>query len=111
MTTLSRFLGGQYAYPVYLTVDSFKDVGSDALRIRLKGELLHRSLEAIFEPLKTASKDGVPMWCADGRLRQVYPILASWIGDWPEQNDVSCTIRGGCPIRPTWIEALVALLG
>jgi hypothetical protein len=122
MTTLSRLSGGQHAYPVYLTignisksirrkptkgasmvigylpVDSFKDISDDNLRIRLKGELLHRSLEAIFEPLKTASKEGVPMWCADGRQRHVYPILASWIGDWPEQNDVSCTIRSGCPI-------------
>lgn len=55
-------------------------------------------MEAIFEPLKTASRDGVEMWCADGRLRRVYPILASYIADWPEQNDVACTIRGGCPI-------------
>jgi hypothetical protein len=122
MTTLSRMSGGQYAYPVYLTignisktirrkptkgasmvigylpVDSFKDVANERLRITWKGELLHRSLAAIFDPLRTASKEGVPMWCADGRLRHVYPILASWIGDWPEQNDVSCTIRSGCPI-------------
>jgi hypothetical protein len=90
MTTLSRLSGGQHEYPVYLTignisksirrkptkgasmvigylpVDSFKDISDDNLRIRLKGELLHRSLEAIFEPLKTTSKEGVPMWCADG---------------------------------------------
>jgi hypothetical protein len=122
MTTLSRLSGGQLVYPVYLTianisksirrkptkgasmvigylpVDSFKDVGNDTLRIHLKGELLHRSLVAIFEPLKTASKEGVPMWCADGRLRHMYPIIALWIGDWPEQNDVSCMIRSGCPI-------------
>lgn len=78
-----------------IPVDSFKDVSSDALRVQLKGELLHRSLEAIIEPLKVASKEGVAMWCADGRLRRVYPIVASWIGDWPEQNDVSCTIRSG----------------
>ncbi|KAG8796343.1 hypothetical protein FRC12_000060 [Ceratobasidium sp. 428] len=121
-TTLSTMAGGQQAYPVYLTigniskdirrkaskratvilgylpVDSFKDVTSKPLRSELRGELLHRSMEAIMEPLKVASRHGVPMWCADGYLRRVYPILAAYVGDWPEQNDVSCTIRSGCPV-------------
>ncbi|QRV86859.1 hypothetical protein RhiJN_14877 [Ceratobasidium sp. AG-Ba] len=121
-TTLSTMAGGQQAYPVYLTigniskvirrkaskratiilgylpVDSFKDVTSRPLRSDLRGELLHRSMEAIIEPLKIASSKGVPMWCADGYLRRVYPTLAAFVGDWPEQNDVSCTIRSGCPI-------------
>lgn len=114
--------GGQQAYPVHLTigniskeirrkaskrasvilgylpVDSFKDVTEKSLRTKYWGELLHRSMEAIFEPLKVASRDGVPMWCADNRLRRVYPILAAFVGDWPEQNDVLCTVRSGCPI-------------
>ncbi|KAF8597217.1 hypothetical protein BDV93DRAFT_479616 [Ceratobasidium sp. AG-I] len=121
-TTLSTMAGGQQAYLVYITigniskeiqrkaskratvilgylpVDSFKDVTEKSLRTTLRGELLHRSMEAIIEPLKVASRDGVPMWCADNRLRWVYPILAAFVGDWPEQNDVSCTVRSGCPI-------------
>lgn len=121
-TTLSTMAGGQQAYPVYLTigniskairrkaskratvilgylpVDSFKDVSEKALRTKLRGELLHRSMETIVEPLKIASRDGVPMRCADDCLRRVYPILAAFVGDWPEQNDVSCTVRSGCPI-------------
>lgn len=114
--------GGQQAYPVYLTigniskairrkaskratvilgylpVDSFKDVKGKSVRSKLRGKLLHRAMEAIVEPLKTASREGVLMWCADGFLRRVYPILAAFVGDWPEQNDVSCTVRSGCPI-------------
>ncbi|KAF8596468.1 hypothetical protein BDV93DRAFT_548345 [Ceratobasidium sp. AG-I] len=121
-TTLSTMAGGQQAYPVYLTignisknirrkaskhatvilgylpVDSFKDVTEKSLRTELRGELLHHSMQAIVEPLKAASRDGVLMWCADGRLRRVYPILAAFVGDWPEQNDVSCMVRSGCPI-------------
>ncbi|KAG8700490.1 hypothetical protein FRC08_004668 [Ceratobasidium sp. 394] len=120
-TTLSTMCGGQQAYPVYLTigniskgirrkaskratvilgylpVDNFKHVENKALRKRLCADLLHRSMEKIFEPLKTASRDGVPMWCADGRLRRVYPVLAAYVADWPEQNDVSGTIQSGCP--------------
>ncbi|KAG8690081.1 hypothetical protein FRC08_010677 [Ceratobasidium sp. 394] len=121
-TTLSTMSGGQQVYPVYLTlgniskgirrkaskcatvvigylpVDSFKNVASKTLRSQLQGELLHRSMEAILEPLKTASCKGVLMWCADSYLRRVYPILAAFVGDWPEQNDVSCTIQSGCPV-------------
>ena len=114
--------GGQQAYPVYLTignisksirrkaskratvilgylpVDSFKDVSGKTMRTKLRGEFLHRAMEAIMDPLKTAPCEGVLMWCADGRLRRVYPVLAAFVGDWPEQNDMSCTVRSGCPI-------------
>ncbi|QRV81589.1 hypothetical protein RhiJN_09604 [Ceratobasidium sp. AG-Ba] len=121
-TTLSTMAGGQQAYPVYLTigniskgiqrkaskratvilgylpVDSFKDVTSKTLRSELRGQLLHSSMAAIMEPLKEASNAGVPMWCANGYLRRAYPTLAAFVGDWPEQNDMSCTVRSGCPI-------------
>ncbi|KAG8724614.1 hypothetical protein FRC09_016584 [Ceratobasidium sp. 395] len=121
-TQLSTMSGGQQAYPVYITignisksvrrkaskratvilgylpVDRCKDIADKNLRRKIRGELLHRSLEAIMEPLKSASKDGVPMWCADGRLRRVYLILAAYVGDWPEQNDVCCTVQSGCPV-------------
>ncbi|KAG9085023.1 hypothetical protein FRC06_003767, partial [Ceratobasidium sp. 370] len=113
--------GGQQAYPVYLTisniskgvrrkaskcatvvlgylpVDNFKDVANKNLRKQLRAELLHRSMEAMLKPLKTTSCDGVPMWCTDSRVRRVYPILAAYIADFPEQNDVSGTIQSGCP--------------
>lgn len=114
--------GGQQAYPVYITigniskviwhkaskhatvilgylpVDSFKDVKEKGLRTKLWGDLLHRLMEAIVEPLKVASRDGVPMWCADDCLRWVYLILAVFVGNRPKQNDVSCTVQSGCPI-------------
>ncbi|KAG9086235.1 hypothetical protein FRC06_003209, partial [Ceratobasidium sp. 370] len=84
-TTLSTMSGAQQAYPVYLTlgniskvirrkaskratvvlgylpVDSFGEVPDEKLRGELRGELLHRSMEAMIEPLKSASRDGVPM--------------------------------------------------
>ncbi|KAG8728744.1 hypothetical protein FRC10_004600 [Ceratobasidium sp. 414] len=80
----------------YLPVDSFQRI-PDSLRRRYHSELLHRSLEKVFEPLKTASSDGLLAWCADGHLRHIYPIIAAWIADWPEQNDIACTTQGGCP--------------
>ncbi|KAG9078330.1 hypothetical protein FS749_009688 [Ceratobasidium sp. UAMH 11750] len=84
----------------YLPVDAFDRVQdarlNDATRRRYRGELLHRSLAEIFAPLKAASEDGMFAWCADGYLRHVYPLITTWVADWPEQNDVACTTQGGC---------------
>ncbi|KAF8684334.1 Zn-finger protein [Rhizoctonia solani] len=124
-TNLTTVAGGIQAYPVmvsigniskdirrkpsmhatvllgYLPVEEFKDVGDEKLRQRLKGELRHRAMEKLLEPLKKASKEGVLMWCADGRQRRAYPILAAYIGDSPEQHDMACSVRSGCPVCTT----------
>ncbi|KAG8731170.1 hypothetical protein FRC10_001977, partial [Ceratobasidium sp. 414] len=81
----------------YLPVDSFEDVADEVTRRRYHGELLHQSLAEVFEPLKSASSDGILAWCSDGYMRHVYPIIAAWVADWPEQNDVACTTQSGCP--------------
>ncbi|KDN33080.1 hypothetical protein RSAG8_13831, partial [Rhizoctonia solani AG-8 WAC10335] len=124
-TTLSVICGGQKAYLVYvsfgnldkdwrhkpskhgmyllgyLPVDSFEDISDDNERKRLKAELVHRAMEKMLEPLRTASEQGVEMWCPDGRLRRIYPRVAAYTADWPEQNLQCCTTEGGCPICKT----------
>ncbi|KAG8706404.1 hypothetical protein FRC09_002431, partial [Ceratobasidium sp. 395] len=121
-TSLSIMSGGQQAYPVYLTignipkstrrkakknatvllgylpVDKFEDAKNPEERARLRAELVHRSMEKLMAPLKTASEEGVVAWCADGRMRRVYPIMAAFVGDWPEQTMMASTGESGCPI-------------
>lgn len=122
---MSKMSGGQHAYPVYLTIgnisktirrkpsmhatvilgylpiDDFSDVTNKALQLQLRGELLHRTMQLLTEPLEEAGRTGVEMWCADGRLRQAYPLLAAFVGDWPEQCDMACASQSGCPICKT----------
>ncbi|CAE7232083.1 unnamed protein product [Rhizoctonia solani] len=124
-TTLSIMCGGQKAYPVYVTfgnldkdwrrkpskhgmyllgylpVDAFEDVPNDDERRRLKAELVHRAMEKMLSPLRTASEQGVEMWCPDGRLRRIFPRIAAYTADWPEQSLQCCTSEGGCPICKT----------
>ncbi|QRV92599.1 hypothetical protein RhiJN_20617 [Ceratobasidium sp. AG-Ba] len=124
-TRLSTMCGGQKAYPVYVTVgnigkdvrrkpsqratvllgylpvDAFEDIADDDEHRRMKAELIHRSMETMLRPLKAASEKGVDMWCADGRLRRVFPMVAAYIADWPEQNLMACTSEGSCPICVT----------
>ncbi|CAE6449083.1 unnamed protein product [Rhizoctonia solani] len=120
--------GGQKAYPVYvsfgnldkewrrkpskhgayllgyLPVDAFEDIPDNAERRRLKAELVHLAMEEMFRPLQEASEKGVEMWCPDGRLRRIYPRIAAFTADWPEQNLHCCTSEGGCPICKTAYE-------
>ncbi|KAF8600368.1 hypothetical protein BDV93DRAFT_418149, partial [Ceratobasidium sp. AG-I] len=124
-TMLSIMCGGQAAYPVYLTlgniskhwrrkpskrtmvllgylpVEAFEDVEDDEERRRMKADLIHRSMEKMVEPLKEASEEGVEMSCPDGRLRCVYPRIAAYLADWPEQNLMACTSIGSCPVCST----------
>ncbi|CCO36768.1 hypothetical protein BN14_10912 [Rhizoctonia solani AG-1 IB] len=85
----------------YLPIDSFKDIAEDENRRRLKAELVHRAMEKMFEPLRKASEEGVEMWCPDGRLRRIFPRIAAYTADWPEQNLQGCTSEGSCPVCKT----------
>lgn len=61
---------------------------------------MHRAMEIIMEPLKAAGEHGVEMFCADGWLRRVFPILASYMADYPEQCLMACTSQSSCPMCP-----------
>ncbi|KAG8730829.1 hypothetical protein FRC10_002340, partial [Ceratobasidium sp. 414] len=124
-TKLSSLCGSQKAYPVYITlgnigkearcqptkratvllgylpVDTFEDVPNDDERRHMKADLVHQAMETIFAPLKAASETRVEMWCADGHLRRVYPMVAAYLANWPEQNIQSCTSEGSCPVCKT----------
>ncbi|KAG8686007.1 hypothetical protein FRC11_009685, partial [Ceratobasidium sp. 423] len=124
-TMLSIMCGGQKAYPVYVTfgnldkewrrkpsqhgmyllgylpVEAFEDVPNDDERRRLKGELVHRAMEKMLSPLRTVGEQGIEMWCPDGRLRRIFPRIAAYTADWPEQCLQCCTSEGACPVCKT----------
>ncbi|KAG8706037.1 hypothetical protein FRC11_008550, partial [Ceratobasidium sp. 423] len=81
----------------YLPVEDFEDVVNRETQANYRGELLHKSLTELLMPLRTASSDGMLAWCADGHLQHLYPTITAWVADWPEQNDIACTCRNGCP--------------
>jgi hypothetical protein len=122
---LTQFSGSKAAYPVYLTignipkavrrkpgsracillaylsVDKISKGGLSKTGLRLRNyELFHRSMAAVLEPLKAAGNpagSGVEMTGGDGAVRKVYPILSTYVADYPEQCLVTCTKYGTCP--------------
>ncbi|KAG8775121.1 hypothetical protein FRC12_001662 [Ceratobasidium sp. 428] len=124
-TKLTVFSGNQKAWPVYLTIGNIsKDIrkcpseratlllgylpvaslghiANERERSEARWQLFHTALESILEPLKTFSRTGFTVMCADGGVRRVFPILAAYIADFPEQALITCVRESCCPV--CWI--------
>ncbi len=49
-------------------------------------------------PLQSAGRDGVTLISGDGAARRGFPILATYVGDYPEQVLVTLVKTGECPV-------------
>jgi hypothetical protein len=114
-THLTNFSGDKSAWPIYMTVGNIhKEVRRTSSRrawilvgfipVPPKGvkaeESWHRCVHSILRPLRHVDIQGPGMeWdCADGFKRRCYPILAAWIGDYPEMTMITKTVGGSCPV-------------
>jgi hypothetical protein len=54
-------------------------------------------MQNVLGPISPYGEIGLEMKCGNGVWRRCHPILASFIGDCPEQALVTCTYNGQCP--------------
>ena len=119
-TQLSTFSGDKSAWPVYLTIGNIEKsvqrspsawatvligyIPVTKLECFSKGrwktqgqQIFHDYMKSLLEPLVAAGKDGVNMICADGFVHKVFPVLAAYVADHPEQCLVACCNENCCP--------------
>ena len=80
----------------YIPTTNFEGVRSKTGRSRAQANLFHTCMQSLLEPIKSCGEMGVPMMGADKIWRRCHPILAVFIGDYPEQALVTCTYNGRC---------------
>ena len=120
-TKLSNFRGDKSAWPLYLTIGNISkeirrmpsanatvligylpvgrfDCFSEKRKQIMRYQTFHTCMKTILTSLSTAGRDGVPMACADSKTRRVWPILAAYVADYPEQCLVACCMENRCPI-------------
>lgn len=83
---------------MYLSVS--KDVGNNLTQKQRSShiqQLFHDSMHLVLEPLLKAGKEVIEITGGDGNVCQVFPILACYVADYPEQCLVTAAKYGTCP--------------
>lgn len=84
----------------YLPVPKF-DCFSEASRSLAKYRCFHSCMRIILRSLVKAGTDGTFMTCADRKVRKVWPILAAYVADHPEQCLVAGCMENRCSMGET----------
>ncbi|KAF8268831.1 hypothetical protein EI94DRAFT_1682471 [Lactarius quietus] len=90
----------------YLPTTKLELEKNKAKRRQLTANLYHACMHCILNPLISAGRDGVFMSTAEGIVHWNHPILACFIGDYPEQVLTTCSVSGDCPVCGTTREDL-----
>ena len=122
-THLTNFSGDKKAWPVYITLGNLlsgrrnsptsmavlllallpippklsKSSKADQHQRQINADTLRDVFELIFAPLQDPAHDGVPIDCADGKVRRCFPILAAWIADHMENVALHGIKSNVCP--------------
>ncbi|KAJ3806989.1 hypothetical protein F5876DRAFT_90804 [Lentinula aff. lateritia] len=81
---------------VYLPTSCLEHIKNKAGRCRTLANLFHACMKDLTAPLLEAGLKGIIMSSGDGVRRHCHPILAAFVGDYPEQILVTTAYSGDC---------------
>ena len=81
----------------FIPVTKLVGLSNATARHRALANLFHACMRNVLLPIVVPGERGVSMMSGDGVWRRCHPILATFIGDYPEQFLVTCTYSGQCP--------------
>jgi hypothetical protein len=81
----------------YIPTTKLEHIDNKAARRRALANLFHACMHKILAPIESYGKTGIAMVTGGGIWYRCHPILATFIGDYPEQNLVACTYNQRCP--------------
>jgi hypothetical protein len=81
----------------YIPTTRLEHMKNQAARRRALANLYHFCIAAILAPIISSGETGIAMMSGDGVWRRCHPVLATFVGDYPEQTLVTCTYNGHCP--------------
>jgi len=82
----------------YLPATRLEHIQNQSSRRRALANLFHACMRKILLPLESAGITGIELATGDGVVRRCHPLLAVFVGDYPEQCLVTCTKH--CPRCP-----------
>ena len=81
----------------YIPTTRLEHIDNKAARRCALANLFHACMHKFLSPIELYGEMGIAMVTGDGIWYRCHPILATFIGDYPEQSLVVCTYNGTCP--------------
>ena len=75
----------------YIPITKLPGLTNKAARRRALANLFHACMWEVLHSIAEPGETGVAMMSGDGMWRRCHPILANFVGDYPEQALVTCT--------------------
>ena len=81
----------------YIPTTRLEYIKNKAAQRRALANLFHACMHKLLSPIESYGETGIAMVTGDGIWYRCHPILATFVGDYPEQSLVACTQNGRCP--------------